>query len=205
MWNPENGGRQNLSDILYLDGGGSVFVLSGDGINKLKEKNYETDAVEDLSGNWIVGFDEKYGAPSEVEFAELSDWTSLTDEALKYYSSTAVYKKSFNLAEMPKPKKVILDLGKVGEYAKVFVNGKCAATLWTPPFECDITKFIKMGENRLEIKVVNTWTNRLIGDAATGKKYLDVFPPVHETEPFTKDSPLRPSGLIGPVKIILQK
>jgi hypothetical protein len=32
------------------------------------------------------------------------------------------------------------------------------------PYEIDITKAVKKGENSIEIEVTNTWHNRLIGD-----------------------------------------
>ena len=36
--------------------------------------------------------------------------------------------------------------------------------VWAPPFEFDVTNFIKKGKNELEIKVTNTWRNQLIFD-----------------------------------------
>jgi hypothetical protein len=50
----------------------------------------------------------------------------------------------------------------------------------------------------LEITVTNLWPNRLIGDAAlpTEKR----FTRTHVTK-FTKDTPLFPSGLLGPVAL----
>jgi len=51
---------------------------------------------------------------------------------------------------------------------------------------------------RLEIDVVNLWPNRLIGDAALPpeKRYT-----VTNVKKFKKDSPLMPSGLLGPVTL----
>jgi hypothetical protein len=58
--------------------------------------------------------------------------------------------------------------------------------------------YTKPGENTLEIKVTDLWVNRLIGDQQPGisKKIT------YTTMPFYRaDSPLLPSGLLGPVKI----
>jgi hypothetical protein len=68
--------------------------------------------------------------------------------------------------------------------------------LWNPPFRVNITGVVKPGHNTLEIRVANLWPNRMIGDAA--------LPPAERFtwssfEPFTKDSALPKSGLIGPV------
>ncbi len=41
---------------------------------------------------------------------------------------------------------------------------------WHPPFRVDITSALHAGKNRLEIRVVNVWVNRLIGDKQPGAK-----------------------------------
>jgi hypothetical protein len=63
----------------------------------------------------------------------------------------------------------------------------------------DVTSALKAGANTLEIKVANLWVNRLIGDEQPGatKKYTYTA-----VEFYRADSPLLPSGLIGPVKIV---
>ena len=71
--------------------------------------------------------------------------------------------------------------------------------VWKKPFRIDISNELKAGENNIEVKVTNLWVNRLIGDQQPGvtKKIT------YTTMPFFQaDSPLLPSGLLGPVKII---
>lgn len=48
--------------------------------------------------------------------------------------------------------------------AVVSVNGKPLGTLWKAPLRVDVTPALKPGANTLEIKVINLWVNRLIGD-----------------------------------------
>ena len=206
VWNPENGGRKNLGEgAVEIGPGSGLFFVGGEEIEKLPEENFSTFATVNLDGPWTVRFDERYGAPTEVEFEKLADWTQSEDFNIRHYSSTALYIKKFSAKNVSDVKKVVLDLGRVGEYAKAFLNGQEVATLWTPPFECDISGFVKEGENLLEIKVVNTWANRLIGDAKSDKRYLENGAQFYDMEPYTKDSPLRPSGLMGPVRIYLMK
>jgi hypothetical protein len=52
----------------------------------------------------------------------------------------------------------------VAVMAEVKLNGKNLGTLWKPPFVVDITDVAKTGANKLEVRVVNLWPNRLIGD-----------------------------------------
>jgi hypothetical protein len=79
------------------------------------------------------------------------------------------------------------------------VNGKSIGIVWKAPFRIDVTDALKPGSNALEIRATNLWVNRLIGDAQSNvaKKYT------YTTQPFYRaNSPLAPSGLLGPVRII---
>jgi hypothetical protein len=121
----------------------------------------------------------------------------------------------------------------VNYLATVVVNGKKAGTLWTFPWRVDISSAIKAGDNKIEVAVTNVWANRLIGDEQEpadfiwqegdprmkGGYFLREFPDwflKHEQRPskgrytfttwnyFSKDSPLSPSGLMGPVRIVTE-
>jgi hypothetical protein len=86
--------------------------------------------------------------------------------------------------------------------AEVTVNGKPLGILWKAPFRLDVTSAMKPGANALEIKVTNLWVNRLIGDQQPDatKKYT------YTSQQFYRaDSPLLPSGLIGPVQLVSSK
>ncbi len=83
--------------------------------------------------------------------------------------------------------------------AEVSVNGKPLGVLWKAPFRVDVTSALKPGANTLEIKVTNLWVNRLIGDQQpdAAKKYT------YTAQQFYRaDSPLLPSGLLGPVQVV---
>ena len=71
---------------------------------------------------------------------------------------------------------------------------------WSRPARVCITGAARIGENQLEITIVNLWPNRLIGDA-------DLPPEKRFTETnirkFTKVTQLFPSGLLGPVTLRL--
>ena len=71
------------------------------------------------------------------------------------------------------------------------------AFLWKAPYSVDWMGPLKPGENTLEVKVINTWPNRLIGDAQPGARQV-----TYTTMPFYRaDSPLTPAGLMGPVRL----
>jgi hypothetical protein len=86
--------------------------------------------------------------------------------------------------------------------AEVTVNGKNIGTVWKKPFKLDASEAIKSGSNTIQVKVTNTWVNRLIGDAQPDVKTKTTFP----TMPFYRgQEPLLPSGLMGEVKISMIK
>ena len=92
----------------------------------------------------------------------------------------------------------MLDLGDVKNIAEVTINGKNIITLWKKPFETDISNYLKIGKNTIEIKVVNSWVNRLVGDMQPGAKKIGFI-----TMPlFKADSPLESAGLLGPVQLV---
>ncbi|HRU15514.1 MAG TPA: glycosyl hydrolase [Anaerohalosphaeraceae bacterium] len=160
--------------------------------------------VQTVGGSWLVRFDPRWGGPAEILFPRLLDWTEHELPAVRYYSGTARYQKSFHL-EVPLRSgcEYWLDLGRVEDVgiAKVTLNGEDLGILWTPPFRAEITSILKNGVNFLEVEVVNSWRNRLIGDR-------DLPPEQRLTKTnivVRPDWRLEPSGLLGPVVILEEK
>lgn len=183
----------------------SVFVVfreqSGPATAGEVEANYPEPAViSDLTGPWTVSFDASQRGPEQpVVFETLYDWTASADDHIKYYSGTAIYTCNFSLDQLPDDKQVIIDLGSLTAMAKVTVNGAYAGGVWTAPYRLNITQLVKQGENVLQIEVVNTWVNRLIGDLNLPEYQRSTWSPVN---PYTAGSPLQASGLFGPVKVL---
>ena len=73
--------------------------------------------------------------------------------------------------------------------------------LWCEPYRVDITSAVRQGANTLKVSVTDTWFNRLVYDAGqpeSNRKTWTISGP-------KKDAPLRDSGLIGPVRIVVGK
>jgi len=128
-----------------------------------------------------------------------SDWSQNDDPAIRFYSGTAVYKNTVSIAPTSAGARQYLDLGKVGAMAKVKINGKYAGGAWTPPYRVDITGLTKEGDNEVEIEIVNTWQNRIIGDAQLPEAERILKPASAAMQP---DKPLQESGLLETPKII---
>ena len=158
--------------------------------------------------------------------ADLVSWTEFPEPAAKYFSGTATYQTKFT--HTPDPTRVvILDLGRVKNFADVILNGQPVATLWKAPWRLDISDKVRPGSNTLQVKVTNLWVNRLIGDdqlppeegvewndqtgsiKAWPQWLIDGKPrPATERVTFsswrfwTKDDKPLESGLLGPARIL---
>jgi hypothetical protein len=151
----------------------------------------------EIAGPWEVSFAPGRGAPEKIAFEQLIDWTKRPEVNIKYFSGKATYHKTLEVPAQRQPgSAMILDLGQVNDIAVVRVNGQELATLWMPPYRLDITAAVKPGTNTLEVDVVNTWNNRLAGDAAlpVEQRFTSIT-----AATVTKDTPLTPAGLVGPV------
>ena len=128
----------------------------------------------------------------------LKDWTTFSDELIKYYSGTAVYNNTFNIENVSEDNDITINLGNLTSMGKVYVNGEYAGGVWTPPYQLNITRFVKEGENDLKIEVVNNWMNRIIGDLNIPESERTTWSFVN---PYNANSKLQPSGLFGPVTV----
>lgn len=195
-----DGDRTNV--IIPFDRFGSVFVVFREKtlVRSVRVPEPTEQLVEQVEGPWQVEFQEERGAPASATFDELIDFRDSSDPGIRYFSGIASYIKDINVSqETIDQGDVIIDLGQVYNLAEVWVNGELAGTTWKPPYRVDITDFVTAGSNEIEIKSVNTWVNRLVGDAQP-----DVEEKVTLTtrQFYRANSPLTPAGLIGPVRII---
>lgn len=193
---------------LSLPPHGSMFVLFRRSISLTAAGSAESnelllEPVTTIDAPWQVDFDPTRGGPaSPVKFDQLTSWAEETDPKIKYYSGTAVYRATFDFPKtIAANARTWLDLGEVRNVAEVRLNGQLLGTAWTDPFRVEMTGHLREGGNDLEIEVTNLWPNRLIGDE-------QLLPDARLTKTnitkFTGNSPLLPSGLLGPVKILVE-
>ena len=212
LWRPETGAVERLSYRMEGTGGTTVWLSlkPHDAVFVVLRTpaHIEKDTVPVpqqvpvmiLDGPWEVQFDPRMGAPKQQIFPQLMSYTESDNPAIKYYSGTAVYRKTFDLPmKKAKHARYMLDLGAVKSMAEVWLNGKKLGVLWQMPYETDVTQALKRRENRLEIRVINLWPNRIIGDKQprTAKTYTWCS----YNGAFKAGSALLPSGLLGPVML----
>jgi hypothetical protein len=211
IWDPLTGEitdskeQHTHNDYTYfsirLEQHGSVFAVfrkvpTG---QKLPPANRELETDQNLSSPWSVTFEKSNGGPAEsIKFAELTDWSTHSDDRIRHYSGTAIYRQTFDWNDDSR-ERIWLDLGNVANIAEVYVNDIPQGIAWTPPYRIEITKALKQGKNELAIAVTNTWANRLIGDSKLPvEKRLTWM-----TAPYPPDdAKLLPAGLLGPVALV---
>jgi len=183
-----------------------------------------------ISGPWELKLAPGGGVPEKITLGKLVSWSHHGDPGVKHFSGSGTYYKRFEITpDLLKLKstrdpraRILLDLGKVAVMAQVKLNGRDFGVLWKAPYRVDVTDAVEAGENVLEVRVVNLWINRMIGDEflpddseRDNRGTLKVWPAwLQEGRPsptgrhtFTtwrlwkKDSPLRESGLLGPVAL----
>ena len=169
----------------------------------VSKKAYEpVDLGAGAFTSWSVHFAPKIdpeGGAKDYDFDGLSAWNGSRDEYIRYFSGTATYRTAFSLDGSLLPGSFLLDLGGVCNMAHVYLNGEDLGLLWKVPFTLDVSGALKPGDNLLEIKVTNSWGNRLIGDA---RFHGDSRATWTSWEFYSSGDPEPVSGLLGPVRLL---
>jgi hypothetical protein len=220
---PPTDSNSSIAPIVVVQAGQGKLEaeVQASGSYEIKLSNGRTCAFQagglpgplEISGPWDVRLPAGMDVPEHLALEKLNSLTEYPSEAVKYFSGTATYERTFDLPadRLGAGKGLLLDLGRVEAMAEVLLNGKNLGVLWKPPFVIEISDAAKLGGNRLEVRVTSTWRNRLIGDA----KYPNGFPSSSATsggkpqfKPYLgvdlklsrNEAPV-PFGLIGPVQL----
>jgi len=217
-WNPLSGETRLLTNFKFKGNSNTVpirlyphqsifLVFTNSGKNRVDDNTntnfHELNLYKTIKSTWAVNFNKKYKGPSDTIIIDtLKSWSEFFDPKIKYYSGIATYSNHFMMDSIPIYNRIWLDLGKVYVIAHVKINNHYAGDLWTYPYHLDITRLLKKGENKIQISVVNTWVNRLIGDSRLpdSLRFTHTF-----YNPYHPDSPLEKSGLIGQVNLMIEQ
>jgi hypothetical protein len=150
------------------------------------------------AGHWTIAFQPDRGAPSGSHpLHSFHSWTDSPIAGVRYFSGTATYRTEVDV-KPASTDRVYLTLTDLHEICTVRINGQLAGTLWAMPYRLDITASLAQDRNTIEIEVTNLWPNRIIGDAQPSTTHTYTRTNIRK---YKADSPLLPSGLIGPVAL----
>lgn len=120
---------------------------------------------------------------TEDGIMRIGDWSKMG--SLRFYSGGINYAQSVHIPKNLSGKKITLDLGEIIATCEVKVNGSLVGILLSPPYQLDITPYIKEGNNKVEILVYSTLAN-----------HYQTTPTPYRGDP--------KAGLIGPVNLLIE-
>ncbi len=217
IYNPLNG-ESGKAQIRQVDGRTQVFlqIKSGESLI-LRTYSKENVGVPDwkysspqalglvLENGWKLHFgNSEPSIEGTFNIGTLGSWTDLDEPKAKVNMGTGIYSVDFTLPAISADG-WILNLGDVRESARVIINGKEVATLWSVPFSTSIGKYLKRGENHMEIEVTNLSANRIADYDRRGVEWrifkeINMVDINYEKSNYGKWAAM-PSGLLGPVTI----
>ena len=222
IFNPLNG-KYGKARLRKRDGKSEIYLQLASGqsaiIKTFTKKNIDVDEWKylkptsdtiALSSKWAFDF---VKSEPEVEAypdsVSLGSWTDLDSvKGVKETMATARYSTSFELSpkELADGDDWVLSLGDVRESARVRVNGRSVAVLFSLPYNCRIGKYLKPGRNTIDIEVTNLPANRIADMDRKGIKWrkfkdVNIVDLNYKHTPYTSWKPM-PSGLVGPVRIM---
>ncbi|MDO8686039.1 MAG: glycosyl hydrolase [Clostridiales bacterium] len=172
----------------------SIFILFGDTAIELgsmadkKINVIESGNYLELCVLWDVYKSEAEEYPQFVKTEKINMLGNVSVPGLlPDFSGTLRYENKFKYNNENSSRKVLLDFGEVYETAEVWINRHPVGVRICPPYHFDITDFVIDGENTVRIDVTNTLAKK------HGNNILD------------RAIPQEPFGLIGPIKLIIEK
>lgn len=214
IWYPESGERQYVDEkdkfvsdgtstiLLNMKKWQSLCIVFSDG-HRSATRPYDNllSHVADVTGKWKISFDRKRNGPVPVYTKQLFDWTSSRSDSIRYYSGPAQYHLSFNYRKgIEKEKRYYLQFKGINTIGKVMLNGQVVGTVWCSPWRLDITEYLRKGKNILDVEVINSLMNRLIGDSKLPVDKRLTYCTSVIADP---DDALEPSGLTETPEIIV--
>ena len=202
---------KDIEDITLNYGESRFLILSDEVDNNAITLPTSSNEIADITASdWNILFET---TGKNIKTAELKDWTTYDEPEIKYYSGHATYstefkikpavrKKKSQVNKNSQPERTYIVLENVNNIATVIVNGVNCGTVWTAPYKVDITNAVNKGVNKVEISVVNTWANALLGnDLGTPP-----FPNIWTNGKYRRaEKTTIPAGITGNIKIISEK
>ncbi len=194
LWNPETGERflypsQNSQLEIHLGPGESRLIVfdNVEGGRKFIEAELSKKASIIIQSPWKVTLKGVDGKSRSLSLGKLVDFSKRED--LKTFAGTIIYENAFKLANEKNVK--YLQLGETHGVAEVKINNQKVGTQWYGNPVYDITRFVKKGNNTIQLKLITTLGN-----------YMKSLKDNQVAQNWTSHQPFFPAGLLGPVRIL---
>lgn len=174
----------NGEAALSLNPGELVMLVGGAKAAAVKRTMPEN--FVDISQNWKAALIKPLDYPKAMESFEMEKLVEIS-ESYPTFSGIIRYEKEILLDR--KPAVCFVKAGQVYENMRVYVNEKEAGFVLAPPYQLDISDYVKEGANKLVIEVLTT--------PARDQLVCDV-PPFD----FSYEA-MEATGMVGPVELHL--
>lgn len=140
---------------------------------------------------------EESGSLKMVEEKQLVNVQDLCSEGLPFYAGSVELSKSFEVPESPR--RAVLKFEDLNaSLAEVHVNGVKVGLVFLPPYEIDVTSFVKTGRNEVKVVLVGTLRNLFGPLHYMGGDPMWIGPEAFRDEPhWTDEYVLKPFGFKG--------
>lgn len=164
-------------EVKLSAGESRILLISTQEYEVTPNRRYQQEL--DLSSKeWKVSLESLGGTSEKLHLSKLVNINHL--EGKEDFSGTMIYETRFNLSER---RNLRISLGEVGEVCQVNINGNLVQRKISKPYTVKVdAKNVNVGENILEVKVVNNW----------GPKIADML---------SQYIAIKPAGLLGPVEV----
>ena len=176
--------RKGNNYHIHLDKGEAIVLFEQEDFNDLAVERIDEKIPCHMlplkKADWQISFD-GVGADSTILSYQVSELPKLgMGDAFTKFSGTVTYELTFN--QLDDFKQAYLDIENANEIVTVYVNDQKISTKISYPYNFNLSEYLKEGENKLTIEVVNN-LGRYMQDFLS--QYLD----------------FEPIGLIGDVNI----
>ena len=224
-WNPHDGTASAAKvtpalELVLAPYESRILVLSDADATGPVAMPKPSTVLADIGRDWQVRF------PGERAQSVVQPHSWTDDPSRRFFSGIAVYSKDVELtASQLKGAAIRLDFGKgtpldstpkvpagmrpmmespIREAAEVFVNGQRAGSVWHPPYELEVTSQLRVGVNKIEVKVANLSINALAGQERPDYRLLSARYGQRFVPQDTHLIVPTPSGMLGPVRLLTQ-
>jgi hypothetical protein len=185
-----------------LEGGKYTFTTNTGSNYTLELGGAKTYEIKDFDGriDFSPIYDEKIGP---VKISEFKSFTDFEDDKVKYFAGVAKYSVDFDVDPgfYSDNDSVVLSLGQFDAIAEVSLNDNFLGNIWHPVIRVPV-RLLRENGNHMEVTVPTMCRNRIIGDLRAYGKVKTIWLPGDAITRLDKEKQLKPTGIIGPVRLI---
>jgi hypothetical protein len=185
--------------------GNYTFITSLKKILTASLSGPEQMEIHDFKGS--IRFQPAYRADiAAVDIRDLRPLTDFVDPDIRYFAGEARYTLRFKVPDefASSADSVLLAMGDFEATGEVTLNGKSLGRIWNPGTELNVTGLLKT-DNELNVTIATVCRNRFIGDFIQYGRVQSLWTSSPIGDFLNRRSALKPSGLMGPLKLIKVK